>query len=281
MKNILFGFLSLFFVVLSISCGNLEKEIDLELPAYEGKLVVECYLRPGLPFTCLLSRSVSYFDQFNLTEEDFLNILEDSAEVRISHNGEVYKLDNQLFPIPTTMLVSNYVNLSLVPEDYNNDFSLEIITKDGEKVTATTRILPVVPIDSVVVEFDEQNKSLARVLTYFQDDPNTKNFYRRMLHFGNLEYGLEFYFQTDDDFVDDGTVVFGSGFDYLVGDTVINSIYHIDQTYYNFLQSVDGAVDANGNPFAQPGALLTNLEGNAIGIFTGLSFDREITVIEK
>jgi len=272
------------FILALAACGNLEKEITLDLPPYESKLVVECYLEAGQPYTALLTKSAAYFDPFTFeSAEEFLQILENDAEVVIRHKGEEIKLQNDLNINPTTAKIFNYYSTELVPADYENDFELEITTKDGRHVTATTRLLPKVPIDSVVVEFDAKNDTLARTLVYFQDDPNTTDYYRRMIHVGSVLNDPEFYFQTGDDFVDDGTVVFGSAFDYAVGDTVINTIFHIDHDYYLFLESIEGAVDANGNPFAQPGVILSNLEGdeNALGIFTGFSFDRVVTIIQK
>lgn len=279
-----YSLITIFAFSILYSCGGLEKEIELDLPVYESKLIVECYLEPGQPFTALLTKSEAYFDPFNFeTTSDFLQILEDSAIVKIKIKGEEFVLENNLILNPFTGKVFNYVNPEPVPFDFENDFELEILTQDGRAVTGITKILPQVPIDSVVVEFDEKKDTLARTLVYFQDDLNTQNFYRRMIHLGSLENEPEFYFQTDDDFVDDGTVVFGSGFDYEEGDTVFNTVFHITQDYFSFLESIDGAVDANGNPFAQPGSILSNLKGdeNALGIFTGLTYSRVRTIIEE
>ena len=284
MKALKYIFITIFAFSILYSCGGLEKEIELELPTYESKLIVECYLQPGWSFSALLTKSEAYFDPFNFeTTADFLEILEQEAEVKIRFNDEEIVLKNELTLDPFTGKVFNYVSSDIVPFDFESDFELEIVTQDGKQVTGMTKIMPKIPIDSVVTEFDERIDTLARTLVYFQDDLNTENFYRRMIHLGALENEPEFYFQTDDDFVDDGTIVFGSGFDYVEGDTIINSIYHITQDYFSFLESIDGAVDANGNPFAQPGAILSNLEGDedALGIFTGFSVSRKRTIIEK
>lgn len=284
MKIIQYILATLSILFLLHSCGGLEKEIELELPEYEPKLIVECYLQPGNNFNALLTKSKAYFDSFNFeTTSDFLEILEEDAEVTIRFNDEEIVLENELTLNPFTGKIFNYVSDEIVPFDFESDFELEIQTKDGKIVRGLTNISPKVPIDSVIVEFDENRDTLARTLVYFQDDLNTQNFYRRVLHLGSLENEPEFYFQTDDDFVEDGTVVFGSGFDYVEGDTIYNTIYNISQDYYSFLESIEGAVDANGSPFAQPGAILSNLEGdeNALGIFTGFSLSRVRTIVEK
>ena len=281
MKNLIY-FYACAFAAFLFSCGNLEKEIDLELPVHESQIVVECYLEPGQPFLLLLTKSAAYFDPIPTENFEFVEkILEDSAVVTIRHKGNEYVLRSELFFNPITKKLYNYYNPERVPEDFDNDFTLSITTKDGREVFAKTRILPVVPIDSVVVEFNPERDSLARVLTYLTEDPNMDNYYRRMLNVGSLDSIPDQDFTTNDDFVDDDVIIFGSGYDFKEGEKVINSIFHIDRAYYDFLESIFFSIDANGNPFGQPAAIKSNVQGDAIGIFTGLSVSRMTTVIQK
>lgn len=270
------------FVFCFFSCGNLEKEIELDIPPYESQLVVECYLEPGKPFKLLMTKSAAYFEPFPQSDFDFVqSILADSAIITIENNGEIYELPNELYFDPEAFRLYNYHTTELVPNDLENDFVLNIEMPDGRTVRSQTRILPTVPIDSVVIEFSEENDTLARALTYFVDDINEENYYRRMLHFGSLDTIPELDFTVLDDVVeDDGRVVFGTNFDFAVGDTIINSIFHIDRAYHDFLESVFFSLDANGNPFGQPAAINSNLEGDAIGIFTGISVSRNVTIVE-
>jgi len=46
------------------------------------------------------------------------------------------------------------------------------------------------------------------------------------------------------------------------------------------LETIDDAQDSNGNPFAQPGAIVDNIDGG-IGIFTFFSYDRDTLIIEQ
>jgi len=283
-KIIMQRFLSYSFILLAFaltSC-NLEKEIDIDLPDYQSRYVVECYLEPGQPFSLLLTRTASYFAPFPTSNSDFLdNILVDDATVTIAHNGETITLQNGLFFNPFTQKAYNYLASDFVPADYENNFDLTITTSDGKVITATTRILRPVPIDSIVVEFLEDD-TLARVLTYFADNPNERNYYRRMLHEHTLDSIPEQDFATDDRFVDNN-IVFGSGYNFAAGDTVFNTIFHMDRAWYDFFNSVQTAASSNGNPFGQPSPIISNLQGdaNAIGIFTGLAYDRIMTIVER
>jgi hypothetical protein len=274
----------LFFAVVSISIVScdLTKEVDIELPDYEGRLFVECYLEPGEPMNLVLTRTSPYFESFPSNSLDFLNgILEDEAVVSISHKGEVYELENTLGFNPGTQKIFNYKNSTLVPEDYENDFELSITTAEGNTVTATTRIINPTPIDSVVTEF-ASNDTLARILVYLTNDETVDNYYRRTMHEGSLDSIPAMSFPVDDRAAED-VIVFGTFFAYAEGDTIINTIYSIDEDYFDFLQSINFAIQSNGNPFAQPSPIVSNVEGtaNAIGIFTGLTYDRYFTIIEQ
>ncbi len=266
-----------------LAACNLEKEISINLPEYEPRLALECYLEPGQPFVLTLSKTAPYFEPFPALDARFLqSILEDSATVVIKHKGQSYTLQNRLLFNPLTGKLYNYVSNSLVPEDYSADFELEVVTRQGKTITATTRLLPKVPIDSVVVQF-APNDTLARVLTYFMDNPDTRNYYRRILHKSRLDTIPLQDFTVDDRFVTNGRFVFGTNYEFAVGDTVFNTLLHIDRAYYDYFDSVQTAFFSNGNPFAQPSPINSNLKGtaNAIGIFTGLSYDRVMTVVRR
>lgn len=275
-------------MIFSIFGCDLEKEIEIELPDYEARPAVECYLEAGQTFTLLLSKSAAYFDPFpSFNSKDFLDaVLENDAEVSITLNDTVYKLDNTLVINPFTGKVFNYVARNVVPQDYEHDFELKIVTKDGRTIEATTRMLPPVPIDSIVIEFPENKErpgdTLARVLTYVTDPPGQVNFFRRVLNEARLDSIPEQDFIADDKLIDNNILAFGTGYDFAKGDTIFNTIYHIDKAYFDYLESVFRARASNGNPFAQPSPIISNVSGtaNAIGIFTFLSYDRKVTIIQ-
>lgn len=262
------------------SC-DLEQEISVDIPGVESQVVVECYLEPGEPYELLLTRSSGYFDPFPSAGGEFLDgLLVDSAVVQITDGKDTVELENRLLLNPRTRKISNYNTSLEVPLDFDAEYELFITLPKGTTITAKTRMLEPIVLDSIVVEFEEQD-TMARVLTYFTDNPDQDNFYRRMLHEVSLDSIPLQDFTTDDRIVED-VVVYGSGFVFEVGDTVINTIFHITSDYYNFLESVQRAESSNNNPFAQPSPIISNLEGtaNAIGIFTGLSYSRDMRIIE-
>ncbi len=268
-------------ILLGLSACNLDQPIDLQLPEYESRLVIECYLEKGEPFSLLLTRSSGYFDPFGLTGNQLLSgLLESGANINIKQGDKVYKLENNLSLDRFTGKFFNYTLDVPVPENYDEPFELEITTEKGEFIRASTYLLPAVPIDSIIIEYEPEEKEMARVLTYFTDIPTQTNFYRRMLHQTSLD-SLPFQdFTTSDRGVED-VVVFGTRYAFEQGDTILNTLFHISEDYYNFLESVQGAIQANGNPLAQPSPIISNIESevDAFGIFTTLNYDRRLTIV--
>lgn len=287
---------------LVLSCDDFERNIDIELPEIEKELVVECYLEPGQPYRVMLTETKSYFE--NLQACPFVQ----GATVVIEHKGVrdtlsesfyIGDCNDSTFSIPVNYPLffntrfANYGSKTVCPKDYSSDFKLEIHDHINNRVaTATTRILPVVPLSSIKTEFNEQDEAYALVSA--QDDGNQINFYRLMLHEGSLirkdninptnpptARRPQFDAVVDDArFLNGKMVALGTSYKFSEGDTLIATIYHIDQAYHDYLETARDAQSNNGNPFGQPGTILTNIEGGQ-GIFTFLSYDRDTAYVSK
>lgn len=274
----------LYIVVISALLGscNLDQSVDIELPPFEEGIVVESYIEPGQPYTVLITRSSAFFEPFSTQNDQFLeNILVNNAEVNIINNGRVIPLENNLVFNSLTRKVFNYSTTRTVPLRFSSEFELQITLADGKTITGKSRMFRPVPIDSIVVEFSEENEK-ARVLTYLTDPPDVNNFYRRMLHVNRTDTLPLQDFTIDDRVVED-VIIFGSDYRFEPGSKVINTIFHIEKAYYDFLESVESASRANGNPFSQPSPIISNLGGtaNAIGIFTCVPRFRQFTTVVR
>lgn len=271
--HLLYNLILLLFSFLFIHC-DLEKEVDLEFPEYQNQMVVECYLEVGKPYTVVLSESVDFFASPNLP------IIE-NAIVEISHRGETVRLEEGISIDPETGKAFNYFSDKICPPNLNEDFILNITDSLGRSITATTQILKTIPIDTLETIWRAED-SMALVFTRFFDPPNEDNYYRRIFQSGGtLGQGRDKQdFTTSDNFADaDNQIVYGTGYNFIKGDTIISTIFHIDRAFYDFQESVQSAVANNGNPFGQPGVIRSNIEGG-IGIFTGLSYDRDTLIID-
>ncbi|MDO8368051.1 MAG: DUF4249 domain-containing protein [Saprospiraceae bacterium] len=280
--NILKNLLPLAGILFLTAC-NLTKDVEIDLPDYDRQPVVECYLEPGKPFRLLMTRSYAFFDTLGLSTNFVQNALLDGALVTIAYNGQTDTLKNQLTIVSNPIKIYNYVGQNLVPGAPGTAFVLHIRLADGGEITGTTTMLPLVPIDSVVLEFNPDIDSLGRMLTYITDDQSQDNFYRRLLNYSSLDSVPDQDFIVTDRFSQTALIAFGTGYELKEGDTVFNTIFHITRDYYDFKESVDLAVVGNLNPFAQPSPIKSNVRGSAnpVGIFAPLVYDRDTTIVQK
>lgn len=257
--------------LLSTSC-DMEKDIEVELPAHKPQLVVECYLEPGKPIRALILETAGYLDPIALP-------LVPDAEVYVTtHTGERIKLANKPIQNKESGRYFTHSSGEIMEGKPGDIYSIEVTDGKGRKVTGFTTILDQVPIEEVKWNFNDKDE--AYLLTSFQDNGNTSNWYRYMTHRDSLNHGAQRDFATSDELTNGIRVSYGSGFDYEEGDTLIVTLFHIEKQYYEFLSSTDAAKDANGNPFAQPSKIKSSVTGG-FGIFTNLAYDRKTVIITK
>lgn len=258
-----------------------DKEVDLQLPDYERELVVECFLEPGQPMKLLLFETVGFTDPIDSSSLPFI----DEALVVISHNGVNDTLDNSFFFDVNTLKFYNYSLPKLVPYDYNSEFSLYIRDLQGREITGTTTILPPSEIRFFRANFEQD--SSAQVDISWTDNPATPNYYNFALYRDRIledtldetDDGLQFQFTMDDRVGNGEDFRFSGFYSWEKGQMAIATIYSIDEAYWRYMQTVDEAQSSNGNPFAQPGRIISTVEGG-LGVFTGLSYVRDSLLIE-
>lgn len=263
--------LSLLVLLLGESCSN-EKVIEVDLPEYESQMVVECYLEPGKPLRLLLQESVSYF------QEPELPLVED-ALVIISHDGQSDTLTNDFaFDFEDEKFYNYAAPDVTVPYAPGTVYELYIRDQLGRELTGRTVIMDTVAIRPIEIAPDTSGEYSLTIR--WPDVPNVENYYRFTLHRDTLATGLDIDFLLDDRVGDGDDFVISTFFFLDPGDSVICSVYHIEESYWRYLITTEDAADSNGNPFAQPGNILSNVEGG-IGIFSGLTFTRRTLVIPE
>lgn len=277
----------LVFLLVAITCAcNKKKAIKIVLPSYESKLVVECYLEPGKPYRLLLTESVSSFDTLTAPNVS-------GAVVAITYKGVTDTLKYITFTGGNTdpKKVYNFVGSTIVPMEYNEPYTLFILDERGRVVTGTTSLLPPVAIDTVEFKYDTDD-TLGYAITRVVDNPLVVNYYRYVLLSVQKDTTQVQSLYFDGQLSSSSPYLIKSGNQILVKsrnefsknpnrkDKHLLNLYHIDQAYYKFLKSVNDSQDANGNPFAQPPSIKSNVEGG-VGIFTGLSMTQTVLVSPK
>lgn len=279
MKSLLTSLSSLVFLLLLNACG-LERDIDLKLPKYEKKLVVECYLERGQPIRLLLTESQDFLDN-NLQIPDVRD-----AQVIIKNNETIIPLTyNPTFDSIFNKFY-NYTSNFLIPNNPKGTYELEITDTKGRRVTGTTRFLETLPINEITWEFEDKDREVkldtarAFLLTRHPVSPSGDN-YRLII---NRKEGEVYRNQIDFIYrgitATNGEISIGTSYRFRNNDTVQVLLYHIERQFYTYIRSVEDARDAAGNPFAQPSPILSSVKGG-LGIFTTAQYDERFLIIKR
>ena len=273
--------LAILFATFLAAC-NLTKEVKIDLPDYVSQPVVECYLENGQPLKLLLTKSSPFFEPLGTPAEWLKGLFLDSATVVIVGPNSRDTLANSLVFNPLTNKIYNYSSPKICSFQTGETWQLEITLKDGGQISGQTTIVGPIKIDSIVTEW-KANDTLARVLTYIRDDLSKTDFYRRTLQESSLDSFPTIDFLVEDNFFNSEKVAFGTLYDFKEGDTLFNTIFHLEKPYFDYLNSVQISIQSNGNPFAQPAQIHSNVSGtaNPLGIFTHLRYDRVRTIVSR
>jgi hypothetical protein len=257
--------ISILIILLGIQCTS-EKEVDLNLPKYDNKPVIECYLETGKPYRLFAYYSVGYFETPEL-------IPLKNASIKITFEGQTIDLNYDTIPRPGEIKRYNYRanDLITVPVEYNKTFSISIMI-DGITYNASTFIPQPIPIDSTIITCNDEIRCQTAIR--FTDPVNENNFYRYITIADSLNGDVQQDFILNDELFENGKAGLGGGFNFNAGQKAIIKLMHINKAYYEFLNSVNTAQNANGNPFAQPANIKSNIPG-LLGIFTGFSDDQK------
>jgi Domain of unknown function (DUF4249) len=259
-----YKFLPITLLACSSFLWSCTKPVTINLPPDENRLVVEAYLIPQKRFAVALQTStgISSTQPVQLVSR---------ALVTITHNGIIDTLRNLPYIDSANGRVYNYSSPVIMGNDYVNTYTLSVFdSTNGKTYTATTKLLVPVPIDSVNHTVNISNE--VSIGLKFTDPAAASNYYRRFVFTNeiNPEGNANFRF-TDKLFNGEAFSVF-TRFSFKRGDTVTVRLYNLNQVHFEFLESINTAEDAAGNPLSQPVFAKGNISGDALGIFTGLSY---------
>jgi hypothetical protein len=155
-------------------------------------------------------------------------------------------------------------------------------TIEGVDFTAVSSMPNMARIDSVValeLPFGPPNPDhLLTPMVFFNDLPNEKNYYRYRISV-NGENINELFYQADDG--QDGKQMIFPFFNVFVfpGDTLKVQLLSLDKESFEYYQVLDQNIGGGGFS-AAPGNPITNIQGDAIGIFTAQTVSERILVVE-
>lgn len=309
MKKIIPFYLAVIFFFGLSSC---EKDIDVKIPESENKLVVEGWIEQGLPPFVILTKSASYFEKSDLTA--FQNSFVHGAIITVSDGTtsvELTEFCSQNYSDAELMIIAGAIGISfetLKSVNYclystfsgfqgavGKNYSLKIVN-DGKTYTSSTQIPNLVPLDSVWFKIDKgyEDKGLGYIYGHMTDPDTLGNAYRwsakregkddsfgaplgasfndKLINGKSFEFGYDRPRGNNPDDPDEKEPYGGH---YKMGDTIIIKFTTMDDAHFQFRTSYENYLASNGNPFASPTNIKTNILGGALGVWGGfgVSYD--------
>jgi len=303
--------LLLFTLILFFSC---QTEIEVKVPKYYNKLVVEGYIENGEYPVVSLYKSVPYFSTMSL-EYLMNNVLVNDARVFVKpSNGveqELY-INNLMQPHSEYPLFYAYSTKAFVGE-FNTSYTLRI-EWDNKIYTSETKILHPFDLDSVyfVPRFGQTViDSIANLRIKMTDNGQGNNYYQFKVKIHCKEFNDRLWITTIPAAFDDSPfrgqtfnyeIIRGSPEtiflkemteqerrryfrgNYRVGDTVYMKYALLDEGGYRFWQSANGELTFGQNPFMSPTPIISNIQCNTgekcLGVWCGAAKKEMMLVLD-
>lgn len=258
-----YAFLLLFLCAL---CWGCEDVIDVELPEQESRLIIDGLIRVDIaqqfiPVEIKLSLSSNFFEEnvpttaesvviiYDEIDGDVITPVGSSSLTETAPGSGIYVPDPDFTSdqrIPTSILDRNIV------------FNL-YVRHQGRQYFASTRYVPVVPINSIQQGTNTLfGDNETEVVVNFTDQPDIDNYYLFDFNFGE-------YLVTEDEFYQGQEFEFSFFYDQTFdpGTIIDISILGVDKTFYDYMnQLIVQSGDSQG-PFQTP---VATVRGNVFDI---------------
>ena len=286
-----------------------ETNIEVDLPEYKEKLVVEGYIENGEIPRVIITKSFPYFTTF--TDTTFAKMVIQDAKVTVtSGSGEVQKLQFQL-DLESPIYVSYK---GTIPGKANETYTLKIEWND-KVYTATTSILEPFDVDSVWFHKSSAKDTTAGIRVQLSDNPAKTDYYQ---FFVKIKHGdpqmARLWAYTLPLVFDDGTfnglsfayeivrgspsTLFASAMSeeerkqyfrshYILGDTVIVKHSLMDFPCYRFWSTAMNEISFGQNAFMSAPPIATNVKCSShpkesvLGVWCGYASKSDTLIFRK
>lgn len=294
MTNKLFIAALLAFAAFFASC---EKDITIDLPLPEERLVVEGRVMSGNFPYLFLTRNGSFFsgNAQGLLENLFVH----DAEVYVEVDGQRYLMPEyclSTLPAHLRPMVMAFLGLEeseVPPFDICAYFTLDVtgefgktykleVTHSSHHLTAVTTIPNMIPMDSLWFVPEPDNDSIGRLWLRMKDPDTLGNFYRYFTKRNSEAFYPGYFGSVWDDRLLNGQTVSSpidrgyapeTEFDWSTygrfekGDTIVLNVNMIDRAGFDFWNTYEEQ-KRSGGPFASPTYIRSNINGG-LGIWGG------------
>jgi hypothetical protein len=265
-------FLYYILIASSILISGCQEVIDIELDEADRQVVIEGSIYQGGDSAMVrISKTTSYFS-VNPAEPVANAIVQitmpDSSIVDLIHEGNgLYKA----------------TGLSIINDA---EYGLRV-NVENKTYTATSRLMPELPLDSLEYEFQESifgQPEGYNVFLIYQDEPG-KNYYRILSTVNGTPKREPGDLQVVDDNLNDGNLIripiFTALFE--AGDTVEAELQSLDASVYEYFQTLSSVASEDaGSPFsAAPANPVTNIQGGALGVFGAYTTSKRMIILPE
>lgn len=289
MKKLTFFIIS----VMGLFFYGCQKEIEVEIPDYHDKVVIEGSIENGQPAMVIVSKSVPYFSTIDL--DVLLNdvFVKDAIVTVKSSTGESEQLSFAY--TEESPIYFAYVGKNILGE-VGKSYELKV-EFDGKIYTSQTSIVQPVALDSVWLAFIDNNDTMPTSRIQLSDNPATKDYYQFRIKIHGKELTDRLWVTSMPVAIDDATFN-GKTVNYEIlranpsslftptmseeeqsefyrvtyrpGDTVYIKTSMIDYNGYRFWSTISNELTFGQNPFMSPAPIISNITGeNAIGVWCG------------
>lgn len=282
--------------ILLMLFGACQTEIEVDLPGYEPKLVVEGYMENGKPAMVILTKSIPYFQHIDYDYIMDQVVIKDAVVLVTSSDGEMERLSF----LPYSESPYRYAYRGNIIGKENSRYDLRI-EWGGKVYTATTTIPHTFDLDSI--GFDRSNEILERHFTTIRlqmtDNPAEDNFYQFFVKLHSKKIQDRLWVTTLPVAFDDATFN-GQTFNFEIlranpsifmlptmtaaeekeyfrmyfrpGDTVWVKYGQMDFDSYQFWSTGGNNSALGQNPFTNPTPTISNIHGdNVTGVWCGFA----------
>lgn len=277
MKNFL---LLIFSLLLLTACTE---KIDVKLPDSQGKIVIEGSIENGKNPEVIITKNIPLFSSVSNTAATDFYVLD--AQVTVFDGLTTETLNLGIDSASSLGVVYRGFSIVGVP---GRTYFLTVV-QGGKTYTAKTTIPNPVALDSVWWKAAPRKDSLGFANAHLSEPAGRGNAYRWYAKRPSDRRYLAPYGATfDDNYVDGKSFDFAytKGYDptdanntfekdsiahgyYSMLDTIYIKFCSIDKESKDFYSTFENALSNNGNPFASPVTILTNIQGGALGVWAG------------
>ena len=288
--NVFHRYSKLLLLFLAVIAAGCQSEIDVDMPEYEPKLVIEGTIENGQPAIVMLSKSISYLAEIDL---DYLrdNVMITDAEVIVtSSDGESERLTFQFCPEAPLFFAFKSTNLK---GKENTTYTLTV-NYAGEQYTAQTTIPSTFALDSI--RFDNPSEfvnsdSMRAIRIQMTDNPMESNYYafsvkvhcpvfqdhlwvssipvafddktfnRLTFNYEIERYGVSMLFASA---MSEEERKAYSRMTFRPGDTVYVRHSQMDYDTYRFMITGGSEAVLGSNPFTNPAPVASNIKGERV-----------------